>query len=177
MISFLSYTVQQPYTNKFRLNNLKPIPQIIYLSDSSIAQNIAFGIPQENINFKLVKDAARKAQINTFIEQMPKGYQTYVGERGVRLSGGQRQRIAVARALYRQAKLLVFDEATSALDNYTEKAIMNSIENLSSDLTIILIAHRLSTVINCDRIFEFNEGELIKIYKQDELPEKFYTQS
>ena len=86
--------------------NIAHVPQSIYLSDSSIAQNIAFGIPKENINFNLVKDAARKAQIDSFIEQMPKGYQTYVGERGVKLSGGQRQRIAVARALYREAKLL-----------------------------------------------------------------------
>ena len=156
-------------------SNIGHVPQSIYLSDSSIAQNIAFGIPIENINLNLVKDAARKAQINSFIEQLPKTYQTYVGERGVRLSGGQRQRIAVARALYREAKLLVFDEATSALDNSTEKAIMNSIAKLSSDLTIILIAHRLSTVRNCDRIFELNEGKLIKIYKKNELSEKFYT--
>ena len=156
-------------------SNIGHVPQSIYLSDSSIAQNIAFGIPIENINLNLVKEAARKAQINSFIEQLPKTYQTYVGERGVRLSGGQRQRIAVARALYREAKLLVFDEATSALDNSTEKAIMNSIAKLSSDLTIILIAHRLSTVRNCDRIFELNEGKLIKIYKKNELSEKFYT--
>ena len=128
-----------------------------------------------NVDFNLVRDAARKAQIDSFIEQMPKGYQTYVGERGIKLSGGQRQRIAVARALYREAKLLVFDEATSALDNNTEQAIMNSIENLSSELTIILIAHRLSTVKNCDRIFELNDGELIKIYKKNELAEKFFT--
>ncbi len=155
--------------------NIAHVPQSIYLSDSSIAQNIAFGIPKENVDFNLVRDAARKAQIDSFIEQMPKGYQTYVGERGIKLSGGQRQRIAVARALYREAKLLVFDEATSALDNNTEQAIMNSIENLSSELTIILIAHRLSTVKNCDRIFELNDGELIKIYKKNELAEKFFT--
>ena len=99
---------------------------------------------------------------------MPKGYQTFVGERGVRLSGGQRQRIAVARALYREAKLLVFDEATSALDNSTEKAIMNSIEHLTPDLTVILVAHRLSTVRNCDRIFELNEGKLVKVYKKND---------
>ena len=151
------------------------MPQSIYLSDSSIAQNIAFGIPKESINFNLVRESARKAQIDSFIEKLPKAYQTYVGERGVRLSGGQRQRIAVARALYREAKLLVFDEATSALDTSTEKAIMNSIAKLSSELTIILIAHRLSTVRNCDRIFELNEGEIIKIYKKNELSEKFYT--
>ena len=156
-------------------SNIAHVPQSIYLSDSSIAQNIAFGIPKESINFNLVKESARKAQIDSFIEQLPKAYQTYVGERGVRLSGGQRQRIAVARALYRESKLLVFDEATSALDNSTEKAIMNSIAKLSSELTIILIAHRLSTVRNCDRIFELNEGELIKIYKKNELSEKFYT--
>ena len=155
--------------------NIAHVPQNIYLSDNSIEQNIAFGIPKENINFNLVKDAARKAQIDSFIEQMPKGYQTYVGERGVKLSGGQRQRIAVARALYREANVLVFDEATSALDNSTEQAIINSIENLSSKLTIILIAHRLSTVKNCDRIFELNEGELINIYKKNELAEKFFT--
>ena len=122
----------------------------------------------------LVKDAAQKAQIEGFINQLPKGYLTYVGERGVKLSGGQRQRIA-ARALYRNAKLLVFDEATSALDNSTEKAIMNSIENLTPDLTVILVAHRLSTVRNCDRIFEMKEGKLIKIYKKNEFSEKNFS--
>ena len=155
--------------------NIAHVPQSIYLSDSSIAQNIGFGIPKDEINYGLVKDSAQKAQIDDFITQLPKSYLTYVGERGVKLSGGQRQRIAVARALYRNAKLLVFDEATSALDNSTEKAIMNSIENLTPDLTVILVAHRLSTVRNCDRIFEMKEGELIKIYRKNEFSEKNYS--
>lgn len=168
------------YTNNYQeiinwRTNIAHVPQSIYLSDSSIAQNIGFGIPKDEINYDLVKDAAQKAQIDDFINQLPKGYLTYVGERGVKLSGGQRQRIAVARALYRNAKLLVFDEATSSLDNSTEKAIMNSIENLTPDLTVILVAHRLSTVRNCDRIFEMKGGELIKIYKKNEFPEKNYT--
>jgi ABC-type multidrug transport system fused ATPase/permease subunit len=108
-----------------------------------------------------VQQAARQAQIADFIESSPKGYQAYVGERGIRLSGGQRQRIGIARALYKQASVLVFDEATSALDNDTEQAVMDAIGGLSSNLTILLIAHRLTTVRRCDIIVELEHGRVV----------------
>lgn len=134
------------------------VPQSIYLADSSIAENIAFGIPRDEIDWELVKRAAKQAQIARFIESSPEGYDSFVGERGIRLSGGQRQRIGIARALYKQAQVLVFDEATSALDTSTEQAVMEAIEGLSRELTIVMIAHRLSTVARCDRIIRLNDG-------------------
>lgn len=137
------------------------VPQSIYLADSSIAENIAFGIPIGQINMMRVRQAAAQAQIASFIQAIPDGYESFVGERGIRLSGGQRQRIGIARALYRQAQVLVFDEATSALDHETEEAVMNGIEGLSRDLTVILIAHRLSTVQRCDRVIRLSEGTII----------------
>ena len=115
---------------------------------------------KKNIDFEQVTKAAKLAQIDNYIRQLPAGYETYVGERGIRLSGGQRQRIAIARALYRRASVIVFDEATSALDNATEKEVMAAINSLSNQLTVILIAHRLSTVEQCDVIFELNRGQL-----------------
>ena len=129
--------------------NIAHVPQAIYLADTSLAENIAFGVPPENIDMKRVKEAARQAHIADFIESSPEGYQALVGERGIRLSGGQRQRIGIARALYKQATVLVFDEATSALDHETEQAVMEAIEGLSSDLTILIIAHRLTTLKKC----------------------------
>jgi len=134
--------------------NIAHVPQVIYLADASLAENIAFGVPPGNIEMKRVKEAARKAHIDDFIESSPQGYQALVGERGIRLSGGQRQRIGIARALYKQASILIFDEATSALDHETEQAVMHEIEELSSDLTILIIAHRLSTLKKCDQIIE-----------------------
>jgi len=134
------------------------VPQSIYLSDSSIAENIAFGLSKDQINLALVREAAKQAHIADFIESSPDGYNTFVGERGVRLSGGQRQRIGIARALYKNAQWLIFDEATSALDNETEAAVMDSIEGLSRSLTVILIAHRLSTVERCDRVIKLDQG-------------------
>lgn len=134
------------------------VPQLIYLADSSIAENIAFGIPFDQINFSAVKLAAQQAQIASFIESTANGYSTWVGERGIRLSGGQRQRIGIARALYKRASVLVFDEATSALDDATEKSVMRSIECLSRELTLIIIAHRLSTLRGCDRVIELKDG-------------------
>ena len=115
----------------------------------------------ENINPEKVMLAARQAQIAEFIESSPRGYKTLVGERGIRLSGGQRQRIGIARALYKDASVLIFDEATSALDNATESALMKAIEVLSCELTIVMIAHRLSTVERCDRVIELENGVLI----------------
>jgi ATP-binding cassette subfamily B protein len=137
--------------------NIAHVPQSIYLTDASVAENIAFGVPSEKIDMKRVKEAARQAHIVDFIESSPQGYQALVGERGIRLSGGQRQRIGIARALYKQATVLVFDEATSALDNETEQAVMEAIEDLSTDLTILIIAHRLTTIKNCAKIIELKK--------------------
>jgi len=133
------------------------VPQNIYLSDSTIEENIAFGIPQEQIDHKRVQKAAKQAQIIDLIEEWPEQYQTFVGERGIRLSGGQRQRIGIARALYKQADVLIFDEATSALDNETEQAVMEAIEGLGRDLTILIIAHRLTTLEGCDRVIDLSK--------------------
>ena len=132
------------------------VPQNIYLSDGTIEENIAFGVSKEQINRDLVKQAAEQAQIANLIEGWEFQYQTFVGERGVRLSGGQRQRIGIARALYKKANVLIFDEATSSLDNETEKAVMEAIDGLDRELTILIIAHRLSTLKKCDRIVELN---------------------
>lgn len=134
------------------------VPQNIYLADSSIAENIAFGVPSHEIDFNRVRQAAKKAQISSFIEDQPQGYEGFVGERGIRLSGGQRQRIGIARALYKKATFLVLDEATSALDIDTEDAVMEAVEGLSDELTIIMIAHRLTTVQRCDRVIRLSQG-------------------
>ena len=137
------------------------VPQNIYLADTTLAENIAFGVQPDTIDLDRVQHAARQAQIADFIESNPEGYQAYVGERGIRLSGGQRQRIGIARALYKQASVLVFDEATSALDNATEKSVIDAIEMLNRDLTILLIAHRLTTVQRCDTIVELEHGRVV----------------
>jgi len=134
------------------------VPQAIYLSDVSIAENIAFGVPMELIDLHRVKQAAQQAQIAQTIESWTKGYDTLVGERGVRLSGGQRQRIGIARALYKRANVIFFDEATSALDNETEAAVMQAVEKLGREITILIIAHRLTTLKNCDQIVELANG-------------------
>lgn len=136
------------------------VPQNIFLADTTLAENIAFGVPPDAIDMDRVQQAARQAQITDFIESLPEGYNAYVGERGIRLSGGQRQRIGIARALYKQASVLVFDEATSALDNATEQSVMDAIEGLNRDLTILLIAHRLTTVRRCDTIVELESGRV-----------------
>lgn len=136
------------------------VPQSIYLADTTLAENIAFGVPRELIDMDRVRQAARQAQIADFIDSSAEGYDALVGERGVRLSGGQRQRVGIARALYKQASVLVFDEATSALDNATEQSVMDAIEGLDRDLTILLIAHRLTTVRHCDIIVELGNGKV-----------------
>ena len=148
------------------------VPQSIYLADTTLAENIAFGVPPDAIDLDRVQQAARQAQIADFIESSPEGYQAYVGERGIRLSGGQRQRIGIARALYKQASVLVFDEATSALDNATEQSVMDAIEGLSSDLTILLIAHRLTTVRRCDTIVELEHGRVVAQGTYEQLIER-----
>ena len=134
------------------------VPQAIFLTDSSIAENIAFGLEPSAIDRLRLEQAAQQAQIAGFIDSLERGYDTPVGERGVRLSGGQRQRIGIARALYKQAPVLVFDEATSALDHATETEVMAAIDALSKDLTIVMIAHRLSTLEKCDRLMRVNQG-------------------
>jgi len=136
------------------------VPQNIFLADDTIAANIAFGIDSDRIDSERLKQAAIQAQIDSFICSLPKSYDTYVGERGVRLSGGQRQRIGIARALYKRTPVLVLDEATSALDSSTENAFINMLENMRSDLTIIMIAHRLTTLRYCNRIIEIEAGRL-----------------
>jgi len=141
------------------------VPQVIFLSDATIAENIAFGISKDKIDMQRVKEASRKASLDTFVEELPKKYNTFVGERGVQLSGGQRQRIGIARALYKNASVIVFDEATSALDDATEKSVMESINRLGNDLTILMIAHRLTTLESCDVIYEVNNGNIKKVDK------------
>jgi len=139
------------------------VPQAIFLSDTTIAENIAFGVDREDINFDRVRDAAHKAQLQDVIDKLPNQYNTLVGERGVRLSGGQRQRIGIARALYKNADILVFDEATSALDNKTEESVMKSIESLGKEITVIMIAHRITTLKKCTKIIELADGKIVNV--------------
>ena len=148
------------------------VPQAIFLADSTIEENIAFGVPKTKIDHKRVQQAAEQAQISDIIETWPKKYHTFVGERGIRLSGGQRQRIGIARALYKRADVIIFDEATSALDNETEQAVMQSIESLGRDLTILIIAHRLTTLKNCDQIVELGDGGIKRIGTYNEIVSK-----
>ena len=151
-------------------NSIGYVPQQIYLADDSIASNIAFGKEVKDINQEALENAARIANIHDFvINELPNKYQTKVGERGVRLSGGQRQRIGIARALYHNPQLLVLDEGTSALDSLTEHSVMKSLNNLKKNITIILIAHRLNTVKECDTIFYLKNGELKDQGNFDEL--------
>jgi ATP-binding cassette subfamily B protein len=136
------------------------VPQSIFLADSTIGENIALGVDKDKIDYQRIRQSAQQAQLADSIESWPNKYQTFVGERGIRLSGGQRQRIGIARALYKQADVIVFDEATSALDNETEQAVMQSIEGLSKDLTILIVAHRLSTLKSCTQIVELGKGSI-----------------
>lgn len=146
------------------------VPQHIFLSDESIAANIALGIPKDEVDNNAVENAAQLANLHEFIlNELPAGYDTEIGDNGVRLSGGQRQRIGIARALYRDPPVIVFDEATSALDNATERAVMDAVYKLSAQKTIILIAHRLSTVRACDRIFVLGEGRVLEEGTWEEL--------
>ena len=146
------------------------VPQHIFLSDDTIAANIAFGVDTKDIDQKGVENACKIANLNDFvINELPEQYQTKVGERGIRLSGGQRQRIGIARALYHNPKVLILDEATSALDNKTEQVVMDAVQNLNKEITIILIAHRLNTVKNCDTIFKLDKGKLVGQGTYEEL--------
>jgi ATP-binding cassette, subfamily B, bacterial PglK len=151
------YIDNQQITDKNRRSwqaHIAHVSQNIYLADASIEENIAFAVLPENIDHQRVRQAAKQAQISELIEQWPNKYQTFVGERGIRLSGGQRQRIGIARALYKRTDVLIFDEATSALDNETEQAVMEAIDGLDKELTILIIAHRLNTLKGCDKIVE-----------------------
>jgi ABC-type multidrug transport system fused ATPase/permease subunit len=146
------------------------VPQQIFLADETVAGNIAFGVPPHEIDMKAVECAARIANLHDFImDELPQKYETKVGERGVRLSGGQRQRVGIARALYHDPDVLVLDEATSALDNLTERAVMDAVHNLSHQKTVLIIAHRLSTVQTCDRLFLLDHGRLKAVGTYDEL--------
>ena len=137
------------------------IPQSIFMLDDTIAANIAFGVPKEQISQPLLERVVKEAALESFIQELPEGLNTEIGERGVRLSGGQRQRIGIARALYREPNILILDEATSALDNETEEAIMESINHLKGKKTMIIIAHRLSTIENCDHVYRVQDGKII----------------
>lgn len=146
------------------------VPQQIYLADETVAANIAFGVPMEQIDSHALERAARIANLHQFVvDELPQGYDTLVGERGVRLSGGQRQRIGIARALYHQPRVLILDEATSALDNLTEQAVMDAVQNLAGEITIVLIAHRLTTVRDCDVIYLLEQGKLAAQGTYEEL--------
>ncbi|EMF88632.1 ABC transporter, ATP-binding protein [Leptospira santarosai str. ST188] len=149
--------------------NIAHVPQSIYLSDSTIAENIAFGISLDQIDFDRVRMAAKQAQIDLHIMSLKDGYNTFVGERGIRLSGGQRQRIGIARALYKEASVIIFDEATSALDNETEKAVIEAIEGLGKHLTVLLVAHRVTTLRNCNKIIELKSGKIFRTGTYAEL--------
>ena len=142
------------------MKNLAHVPQNIYLTDNSFSENIAFGIRKEKIDFEKVKKCANMAKISSYIESCSKGYETFVGEGGINLSGGQKQRIGIARSLYKGSELIIFDEATSALDKKTEEEVMDSIKNLSKEKTILIVAHRLSTLKFCDRILRIEKGSL-----------------
>jgi len=142
-------------------NRIGYVPQSIYLTDDTLKNNIAFGVPEGEINIKSVSDAISQSQLKEFVEDLPLGIETVVGENGVRLSGGQRQRIGIARALYHHPSVLVLDEATSALDSITEREVMNTIELLHGNKTIIIIAHRMSTLTNCDYIYKLKNGTII----------------
>ncbi len=145
------------------------VPQSIYLVDDSIAANIAFGIPGHEIDYQAVVQSAKIANLDEVVKGFPGGYETIVGDRGIRLSGGQRQRIGIARALYRRPKILVLDEATSALDNKTESEVLDSIRRQGEDITIIMVAHRLSTIRDCDQICVLNKGSIIAIGNHGDL--------
>ena len=149
--------------------HISHVPQAIFLADTSIAENIAFSVPPDLIDLQRVKHAAGQAQIANTIEGWPDGYDTLVGERGVRLSGGQRQRIGIARALYKRANVIIFDEATSALDSETEAAVMESIDTLGRDITVMIIAHRITTLKKCDFIVKLADGGIKEVGDYDQM--------
>lgn len=150
-------------------NNVAHVPQAIFLADASIKDNIAFGTPQTQVDDDRVTAVAKMAQLDEMILNLPKGFETLIGERGVRLSGGQRQRIGIARALYKSASVIVLDEATSALDDETEDSVMDSIRSLPEDVTLIIVAHRTSTLSCCNKIIELDHGKIVRTGSYAEL--------
>lgn len=163
--------------NRLWQAHIAHVPQAIFLADSSVEENIAFGVPLDQIDRNRVRQAAKQAQIADSIESWPEQYRTIVGERGVRLSGGQRQRIGIARALYKQADVIIFDEATSALDSETEEAVMQAIEGLNKDLTLLIIAHRVTTLRNCTQIVELGDGGIKGIGSYQDVTTRAATTS
>ena len=149
--------------------SISHVPQNIFLFNCSIAENIALGIPYEKIDYERLDIATKAAQIYSVISDMPNGYKTIVGEQGIKLSGGQKQRIGIARALYKQSNIIILDEATSALDQITEQSFMNTIHNLNNDYTIIIIAHRLSTLANCNRLIRIESGKIKDVSKSNSI--------
>jgi ABC-type multidrug transport system fused ATPase/permease subunit len=143
------------------LKNVGYIPQMIFMLDDTIRKNVAFGVPEDEIDEERIWAVLKEARLDEFVKSLPEGLETGIGERGIRLSGGQRQRIGIARALYHDPEVLVLDEATSALDNDTEKAIMESINSLHGRKTLIIIAHRLQTIENCDMVYRVQDGKIV----------------
>jgi len=144
-------------------NQIGYVPQHISLLDDSLLNNVVLGLPEDQIDLSAAKRAITAAQLDTFVKTLPQGFQTHIGENGVKLSGGQRQRIGIARALYSDPEILVFDEATSALDSTTEQQVMNAIKELRKNKTIIIVAHRLSTVFDCDNVYQIKNGKLMLV--------------
>ena len=152
------------------MTKIAHVPQEIYLSDDTVSANIGFGIPSTEINQEAVVKAAKIAKLHDYItNELPNKYETTIGERGIRLSGGQRQRIGIARAIYSNPKLLIMDEATSSLDTETEQAIMDAVNILGKNITIILMAHRLNTVKNCDIIYKLDKGKVLEKGKPEKI--------
>jgi ATP-binding cassette subfamily B protein len=157
------------FNNRDWQAHIAHVPQSIFLADGTIEENIAFGVPKALIDHDQVRKSAQRAQIATTIEGWSKQYETLVGERGIRLSGGQRQRIGIARALYKQANVIIFDEATSALDSETEEAVMKAIDGLSDELTLLIVAHRLTTLKNCTQIVELADGFIKRVGNYEDI--------
>lgn len=153
------------------LKNIGYIPQMIFMLDDTIRKNIAFGVPEEKIEEERLWEVLKEAQLDEFVRSLPEGADTGIGERGIRLSGGQRQRIGIARALYHDPEVLVLDEATSALDNDTEKAIMEAINRLHGRKTLIIIAHRLQTIEQCDMVYRVEDGRILREYERQSKEE------
>ena len=148
------------------------VPQSIFLTDDTIRRNIAFGLSSDNIDEAAVRSSLRAAQLEQFVNDLPEGLDTQIGECGIRLSGGQRQRIGIARALYHDPSVLVLDEATSSLDTATEKSFMEAVATLKGDKTLIIVAHRLSTVERCDYLYRVQRGQIVEEGKPELLLSK-----